>query len=339
MNKIRVVVVDDSAFMRMIVSDMIESSNKYTVVGKFKNGAELLKEVDKINPDIITLDMEMDVMDGITTLKRLKEKNKKYPVIMLSSLTKKGSIETMKCLELGAVDFVEKASNSQRDIMKKELLSKIGGIVENKISTYNYKNVHVDKEIYRKSKIEAVVIGASTGGPKALQAVLSKIEENINVPVFVVQHMPKGFTKAFSERLNTICKLKVVEAYDGIKIEPNNIYIAKGGYHMIVIDKNKIKLSNDPAIWGVRPAVDKLFESAVQVYRGNLLSAILTGMGKDGAKGSEMIKDAGGITLSQDQATSTIYGMPKAAYETGKIDLVLSLNEIGKKISDIVRER
>jgi len=194
-----------------------------------------------------------------------------------------------------------------------------------------------NKVIPKNKKIDAVVIGASTGGPKALQQVLTKLPANLNVPVFVVQHMPEGFTKVFAERLNKVCNLNVTEAEDGMSINRNTIYIAKGGSHMIIDSSIRVSLNKEPSIWGVRPAVDKLFESASKVYGGNLLSVVLTGMGKDGAEGSKRIKDCGGITISEDKSTCTIYGMPKAAYETGKIDLVLPLDQICNKITEIVK--
>lgn len=339
MNKIKVIVVDDSAFMRMIISDMLESTEKVEVIAKFRNGKELLNKIDRYTPDLITLDIEMPELDGLETLKQLKEKGIKYPVIMLSSLTKKGSIQTMKCLELGAVDFVEKIDGPSKKIMKEELVSRVLAINESKnisVSTeINIDKIPTSRNDINK-KIDAVVIGASTGGPKALQSVLNDIRGDINVPVFIVQHMPKGFTKAFAERLNKFCELKVVEAEDGMIIENNTVYIAQGGYHMTV-DGKRIKLNEEPSVWGVRPAVDKLFDSAINTYKGNLLSVILTGMGKDGAKGTVAIKDAGGITIAEDKSTCTIYGMPKAAYETGKVDIVLPLGKIGNKITTIVK--
>jgi two-component system chemotaxis response regulator CheB len=341
MDKAKIVVVDDSAFMRLMISDIIGSDERLKVIAKLKNGKELLDKIDQLKPDLITLDIEMPEMDGLTTLKKLQNDNKKYPVIMLSSLTKTGSIQTMKCLEYGAVDFVEKPSgvaigNSE---LKGELITKINGILENnKTKKVERKNVITNKQI-SSSKIDAVVIGASTGGPKALQKVLTEIDEDIGVPVFVVQHMPKGFTKAFADRLDKICKLTVVEADDGMVINKNTIYIAPGGRHMTVGENRKIKLNDEPSIWGVRPAVDKLFESAVKVYKGNLVSAVLTGMGRDGANGTVAIKENGGITISEDQSTCTIYGMPKATYETGKVDMVLPLQQIGERISAIVKGR
>lgn len=342
MRRNKVVVVDDSALMRMVIADIIEEDSQNKVIARLKNGRELIENISILDPDVITLDIEMPEMDGFSTLKELKSRGIKYPIIMLSSLSKKGSIETMKCLELGAVDFVEKLKATKRDSMKYELITKIKGIVEEKNirSKVNFKKVSNNNFDNSKGHlVEAVVIGASTGGPKALQKVLTKIDEDINVPIFVVQHMPNGFTKAFSERLNKMCKLKVVEAENGVPIEKNTIYIAQGGYHMIIDINGKIKLSNEPPIWGVRPAVDKLFESAVKVYKGNILSVILTGMGKDGAKGTEIIKNNGGITIAEDRSTCTIYGMPKAAYETGKVDLVLPLHDIPEKINQITKGR
>jgi two-component system chemotaxis response regulator CheB len=342
--KIRVAVVDDSAFMRKIVSDCINANSDMEVVAKFRNGKDLIEQVDKVKPDIITLDIEMPVLNGVETLKALKELGIMHPVIMLSSLTTQNSVHTLECLELGAVDFVEKPSGRLLLInneFKDALIEKIEVIEKNK----NNKNTPIIKKrnnpVFKNKtgEIKAVIIGASTGGPKALQAVLTKLQGDLGVPILVVQHMPKGFTKAFADRLNGICKLRSVEAEDDMEIEKNNIYIAPGGYHMTIGEGNKIKNNQEPAIWGVRPAVDKLFESAVKVYGGNLLSVILTGMGRDGAAGTILVKDAGGITIAEDESTCTIYGMPKAAYETGKVDIVLQLQDIADKINSIVKGR
>ncbi|MDD6795181.1 MAG: chemotaxis response regulator protein-glutamate methylesterase [Clostridiaceae bacterium] len=345
MRKIKVAIVDDSAFMRKVISDILEKNEGLEVVAKFRNGKELIEKVDQYEPDIITLDIEMPILNGLETLKELKKQKKDYPIIMLSSLTTQNSIHTIECLSLGATDFIEKPTNAMAlgKEFKYVLIEKILAIAKRKKNIVDLE-LSIDrfpkrnKEVTVEGKVDVVVIGASTGGPKALQAVLTKIDGDINVPIFVVQHMPKGFTKAFADRLNGLCKLKTVEAEDGMHVERNTIYIAPGGHHMTVIDR-KIKLNDEPAIWGVRPAVDKLFESAVKVYRKNILSVILTGMGRDGAKGTEVIKDAGGITISEDESTCTIYGMPKAAYETGKVDLVLPLNEIPAKINSIIKGR
>jgi len=181
------------------------------------------------------------------------------------------------------------------------------------------------------------VIGASTGGPKALYSVITQFPQNMGVPVFVVQHMPAGFTKAFADRLDSNSKIKVLEAEDGMNVEKDTVYVAPGGFHMEVWRDKRIHLNKEPAIWGVRPAVDKLFISASKVYGENIISVILTGMGRDGAQGTVEIKENGGITLSEDESTCTIYGMPKAAYATGKVDLVLPIDKIANEIVKIIK--
>jgi len=360
-DKIKIIVVDDSAFMRKAISDMIESESKFEVVAKLRDGRELVEKVDKYNPDIITLDLHMRDLDGLATLKELKKLGKNYPVLMVSSATTEGSELTLECLDNGAISFITKPSGSiSLDIIKVQtnLIEQIKSITSNINSrkkiiskddktsyTYNNESITNGKSIARENtmaihknkRIDAVVIGASTGGPKALQEVLTKLPGNLGVPVFVVQHMPEGFTKVFSERLDKACEMKVIEASEGMKISKDTIYIAKGGQHMTIGSNNVINLNEDLPIWGVRPAVDKLFNSAIKVYGGNLISVILTGMGRDGADGTSNIKDSGGITISEDKSTCTIYGMPKAAYETGKVDLIIPLHDIATKIIKIIQ--
>ena len=355
MDKIKVIVVDDSAFMRKAISDMIESEKNFEVVAKLRDGRELVEKVDQINPDIITLDVHMKDLDGLETLKELKRLGKSYPVIMLSSSTTEGSELTLECLDNGAISFIAKPSGSiSLDIakVKENLIEEIKSIISNNkakrraaILNTRYRTLKEDTTIkentiplnLKNKKIDAVVIGASTGGPKALQEVLTKLPANLGVPVLVVQHMPEGFTKVFAERLNKICNMSVIEAEEGMSINKGNIYIAKGGYHMTVTTKGTIHLNEEPPIWGVRPAADKLFDSAIKLYKDNLISVILTGMGKDGANGTVHVKDHGGITISEDKSTCTIYGMPKAAFETGKVDLVVPLDKVADKIIKIVK--
>lgn len=364
MDKIRIVVVDDSAFMRKAISDMIESEKDFEVIAKLRDGRELVEKIDKYNPDLITLDVHMKDLNGLATLKELKRLDKNYPILMVSSATTEGSELTLECLDNGAISFITKPSGSiSLDIMKvqKDLVEEIRSITSNVKPKRKFNNIDNNKinairdttvrniievkekdvssswSIPKDRKIDAVVIGASTGGPKALQEVLTKFPANLGVPVFVVQHMPEGFTKVFSERLDKACAMRVVEAAEGMRINKDTIYIAKGGQHMTVGANNVIRLNEEPPIWGVRPAVDKLFNSAIKVYGGNLVSAILTGMGRDGADGTSNIKDSGGITISEDKSTCTIYGMPKAAFETGKVDLVAPLNEIAGRIIKIVK--
>lgn len=367
MDKIKIIVVDDSAFMRKAISDMIDSESNFQVVAKFRDGRELVEKVEKYNPDIITLDVHMKDLNGLETLKELKRMGKNYPVLMVSSGTTEGSELTLECLDNGAVSFITKPSGSiSLDIIKvkENLIEQIKSITSNisdlkKVTNTENNTIHKENNsnnsigfnnlvtikerkenkmsIPKNKKIDAVVIGASTGGPKALQEVLTKLPGNLGVPVFVVQHMPEGFTKVFSERLDKACEMKVIEASEGMKINKDTIYIAKGGQHMTVGSNNVIHLNEEPPIWGVRPAVDKLFNSAIKVYGGNLVSVVLTGMGRDGADGTSNIKDSGGITLSEDKSTCTIYGMPKAAFETGKVDLVEPLDQIASRIIKIIK--
>lgn len=333
MEKIRVLVVDDSALMRRIISDIINQEEDMEVVSVARNGEELLQKIEVLKPDVVTLDVEMPKMNGVQALEELKKRSLKTPVIMLSSITTEGAYITMECLELGAFDFISKPSGSiSLDInkVKNELIQKIKSSYKNK-----NKVVVKPKTIVRKNlegSLEAIVIGASTGGPKALTTVITNLPEHLGLPILVVQHMPIGFTRAFAERLNNNSKIRVVEAENGIKIEKDTVYIAQGGSHMEVSLDKKIRLTKDPSIWGVRPAVDKLFISASKVYKNKLMSIVLTGMGKDGANGSIEVKKQGGFTISEDESTCTIYGMPKAAFETGIIDEVLPLGQVLSKI-------
>lgn len=357
MDKIKIIVVDDSAFMRKAISEMIESEKNFEVIAKLRDGRELIEKVDEYTPDLITLDLHMKDLDGLATLKELKKSGKSYPIIMLSSATTEGSELTLECLDNGAISFITKPSGSiSLDIEKvqKNLIEEIKSITSSIksrriLSVPNTRTRNTNSIMERSineentsfnlknKKIDAVVIGASTGGPKALQEVLTKLPSNLGVPVLVVQHMPEGFTKVFAERLNKICNMKVVEAEEGMVINKDTIYIAKGGHHMTVYTNSTIHLNEEPPIWGVRPAVDKLFDSAIKLYKSNLLSVILTGMGKDGASGTAHVKDYGGVTISEDKSTCTIYGMPKAAFETGKVDLVVPLDQMASKIINIVK--
>lgn len=349
MKKVKVLVVDDSALMRRIISDMINSQDDMEVIDIARNGQDLLEKLKRYNPDVITLDVEMPVMDGITALREMKKKQINIPVIMLSSVSQRGTALTMECLEAGAFDFIPKPSGTiSLDInkVKDELIVKLRMAYDKN----NVKNSPVDVKAANNEKsqplkktlsgkIEAVVIGASTGGPKALYTVITALPKNLGVPVFIVQHMPVGFTKAFADRLNNNSQITVVEATDCQSIEKDLVYIAPGGYHMEVQSDKKIHLNTEPTLWGVRPAVDKLFISASKVYGSRLLSVVLTGMGRDGAQGTVEVKKNGGITISEDKSTCTIYGMPKSAYETGMIDIVLPIDEIATQIIKIVMGR
>lgn len=352
LKKIKVLIVDDSALMRKIISDMINAEADMEVIDIARNGQDMFNKIVVNMPDVITLDVEMPIMDGIAALTELKKRNLNIPVIMLSSFSARGTRNTMECLTLGAFDFVTKPSGTiSLDInkVKDELVQKIRAAHEKNINTssendknksavfsQNISNRMSDVRKSMNNKIEAVAIGASTGGPKALYTVITSLPGNLGVPVFVVQHMPVGFTKAFADRLNTNSELTVVEAQDGDIIQKDFVYVAPGGYHMEISENRRIHLNTEPPIWGVRPAVDKLFISCSRVYGPRIVSAVLTGMGKDGAEGTALIKKNGGITLAEDKSTCVIYGMPKAAFETGMVDVVLPVDTMAIQISKLV---
>lgn len=341
--KIKVLVVDDSAFMRKMITDMINSQPDMEVIDTARDGEAAVFKVRSMNPDVVTLDVEMPRKNGLEALREIK-KISTSQVIMLSSLTSYGSAITIEALQDGAFDFIQKPSGSiSLDIekVKEELAEKIRYARSNckKIKSVE-KNIeqHIKTETIKDAvrKIDAILLGASTGGPKVLYNVITKLPSDIGVPIFVVQHMPAGFTKAFAERLDKNSHLKVLEAKDGDLIQRDTVYVAPGGYHML-IRNNTISLDLSPSIHGVRPAVDKLFISASEVYKGNILACVLTGMGKDGAEGARVIKSKGGYILAQDEDTSTVYGMPRAAYETGCVDRVLPDIKIADEIVRIVR--
>ena len=353
-HNIKVLVVDDSAFMRKAISDMINSEKDMEVVGVARDGLEAINKALDLNPDVITMDIEMPKMNGFESLKEIKRRTK-CEVIMLSSLTTEGSEITMDCLKEGAFDFISKPSGSislDINILVNELCEKIRYAYSHckkiknrtKITKSNVYSLDIMNNISQKPRkidtsIKAVVIGASTGGPKILFDILTSIPNGIDIPIFVVQHMPKGFTKAFADRINKSSLLNVVEARDKEKIQKNTIYIAPGGYHMTINSKGEIALDTSPAIHGVRPAVDKLFKSASLVYKDSIVGCICTGMGKDGAEGVKAIKELGGYNIAQDETTSIVYGMPKAAYETGCVDIVLPYYKIADELIRVIRRK
>ncbi|GAB2490434.1 chemotaxis response regulator protein-glutamate methylesterase [Alkalibacterium psychrotolerans] len=333
---INVLVVDDSALMRKVLSNVLNDCKGVRVTDTARNGEEALKLINKSVPDIITLDVEMPVMNGLDTLKVIKEFHS-IPVIMLSSKTNEET--TFKALELGAEDFVEKpvAISQNWNYFKTEL--------SKRIKVYFNKDAKGDEKVSdnqvtsnsclekRKDKLQVIVIGASTGGPKALVSVIQSLSENLTVPVFIVQHMPENFTASFAHRLNSLASVPVEEAKDGQKILSGRVYLAPGGKHLI-IDGNQMRLTKKPKRHSVRPAVDYLFETASAVYGEGTLGIVLTGMGKDGAEGCEAIKQRKGYIITQDKQTSTVYGMPRAVVDRGLSDQTASLT----KIADILYE-
>ncbi|GAA0368968.1 chemotaxis protein CheB [Alkalibacterium iburiense] len=335
---IKVVIVDDSALMRKIVTRILEDSSDIVVVDTARNGVEALKVVEKSQPDLVILDVEMPMMNGIETLKILKE-NSSIPVIMFSA--KSNHSITIQALELGAEDFIEKPLNIKEnwDVFKKDLEKRI------KIHFLNEKKPFVSTEptnflpkelVQKKESLKAIVIGASTGGPRALVSLVKALPENLTIPVFIVQHMPEGFTASFAQRLNDLAKVEVREASHNEPIQSGTVYLAPGGKHMTIMEK-RLLLNDNEKLHGVKPAIDYLFDSASIQYQDGLLGIVLTGMGRDGAAGSGIIREAGGYIITQDKATSVVYGMPKVVVERGYSNQSNSLSEIADIIKEMTR--
>lgn len=376
MAKLRVLNVDDSAFMRKLLKDTLERDSDIGEILQAKNGKEALDILEKEDFDCITLDIEMPVMDGIETLKVIMKK-KPTPVVMISTATQKYAKITLDALELGAVDFIAKPKNifsldnEQLDniveVVKSAASSNTGTLVKRirplpgkkgfdtsvvtikKIETQvprdsepifdRHKGFGFSKDIEKVNKI--IVIGTSTGGPRALQAVLPLISGKIDVPILIVQHMPKGFTKSLADRLDSISDIGVKEAEDGETLKNGIAYIAPGGLHLKIksvgIDKYKIYLDDSPPFNSHKPSVDVMFDSVAMSPVDQVISVIMTGMGADGAKGLENLKlKKNAITIAEDESTCVVYGMPKSAVETGKVDKVVPLNKIATELNKLM---
>jgi two-component system chemotaxis response regulator CheB len=344
--KPRVLVVDDSAFMRQLASQIINGSAEFTVVGTARNGYDALKQVHALNPDIVTLDVDMPELDGLSALGYIMSETPR-PVVMLSAgTTQSGHEATLRALELGAVDFVMKPSGPiSLD------LATIGGRLLDALRAAVAANLSGLRMLPRASMgdatiglvpparaTNAVVIAASTGGPRALSAIAPRLPRALPAAVFIVQHMPAGFTRSLAQRLDNMSALTFSEAEDGEPVVHGHAYVAPGGIHMTVVDPGTgplIKLDSSPPLWGVRPAADMLFRSAAGVFGPSTLAVVLTGMGRDGAEGTRLIRAGGGRALLQDRDTATIFGMPQAALQHAGADCVAPLTEIGSLIAEM----
>jgi len=341
---IRVLVVDDSIFMRSIITDILNSDEEIEVVGTASNGYEAIEKVKQLNPDVITLDIEMPVMDGLSCLKELKGK-KGCSVVMLSSLTLEGAKATIQALEYGAIDFITKPTNifgisaedKKREIIEKVKVAKHAKVKSSQALTDNI--IIKNKTRIKKSKEirKIIAIGTSTGGPRALQDVIPQIPGDIPAAVLIVQHMPPGFTKSLAARLDSISQITVKEAEDGDIVQAGYAYIAPGDYHMtferLEQDNLKIILSKKPPVGGLRPSVDVMMNSLSETGLKNIIAVIMTGMGSDGSEGIKKIKaENNGYIIAQDKESCVVYGMPAAAYRTGVVDSVVPLKSIAKEI-------
>ena len=335
---IKVLVVDDSIFMQKMISDILNNHQGIQVIDKAANGKQALRSIEKSLPDVITLDVEMPVMNGIETLKEIQKKYQ-IPVVMVSSVTTSGAKITIQALELGAVDFITKPSGSiSMDINKKaeEIIEKVLLAARTKIVKRVVKKVEFKPNRVVKSK-KIVVIGISTGGPKALKDVIPLLPKDLPAPVLLVQHMPALFTASLAKRLDSMSLIEVKEAEENDSVTPGRVLLAPGDYHMELDAEGKvIKLNQQPSVWGVRPAVDITLGSAVKAYGRNVISVIMTGMGHDGSNAVKALKRFGGMCIAQDEETSTIYGMPKTVVDAGYADKIVSLYDIANAITEAV---
>lgn len=355
---IRVLVVDDSAFMRKMVSEILARDPSLCVVGQARNGADALAKMEMLSPDVITLDVEMPVLDGFGALMEIMHR-RPTPVIMLSSLTQAGADATLRCLELGAVDFVGKPSGAiSLDIEKiaGEIIAKVKAAAGARVLSHLTSSPPFPVMEGRKEEAEArrfsgspnltgkggepqrarmdvLFIGASTGGPRALQTLIPALPADLGVPIVIVQHMPSGFTASLARRLEQTSPFTVREAVAGDRLQPGRILVAPGGHHLQFDSGGTAQLTEEPAVHGVRPAVDVTLASLAHWYGPHMIAVLLTGMGKDGARGLKMVSDRGGQTLAEDEATCVVYGMPKAAVELGGVKHLLPLPEIASAIA------
>lgn len=345
MAKIRVLVVDDSAFMRKSLSILLESDPDIQVIDTARDGLQGVEKVKALRPDIVTMDIEMPRMDGLTALKTIM-KECPTSVLMVSSLTTDGAEATIQAMEYGAVDFIPKELsyvNVNIVKIKEDLIKKVKEIVRQKatqlrlrrIKTLNQATQTIPKthlQLLPVNGYKAIGLGISTGGPLSLQKVIPVLSKNLNVPMFIVQHMPPKFTKSLADRLNTMSELTVKEAENNEEIKDNHVYIAPGGYHMTLkkgySGKNVVSITEEPFDTLHRPSVDVMLKSLVEVYGKHALGVIMTGMGRDGADSLKLLKSIGGYVLAQDEETCVVYGMPKAVVDAGTADVVAPLENI-----------
>ena len=343
--KIRVLVVDDSAFMRKVIADILDSDGDIEVIDTAKSGIDAVEKAKRLKPDVITLDIKMPEMDGLECLKELGRIGK-IPVVMLSSITKDGAEATIQALAEGAIDFITKPSNifdMNGEEKRAEIIEKVK-IASNSIPNLRA-NIKVKRNMgaFRESRElnNIVLIGTSTGGPKALQEVIPLIPEDVNAAFLVVQHMPAGFTKSLADRLDGMSKVRVKEAEDNEPIKTGCVYIAPGDYHMIAEKSSsatlKIKLTKDPPVGSHRPSVDVMIKSVSNTGFKSIVAVIMTGMGGDGSEGAKMLKKINNANIiAQDENSCVVFGMPKAVILAGVVDVITPLKEISNEIMKIV---
>jgi len=344
---VRVLVVDDSAFMRRVIADAIASQPDMEVAGVAHNGLDALLKVEQLQPDVVTLDVEMPDMDGLTALRHLMARYPR-PVVMLSSQTQHGAITTLRALSIGAVDFVAKPSGAislDFSRVREELLQKIRGAALARVraqvaSTRRPpETTRVPRAKYPGAFEHLVVIGCSTGGPRALAALVPELPAEAPTAYLIVQHMPAGFTRSLAERLDASGPIAVREAVAGDRLEGGTALVAPGDYHLRLSPSGAVELDQAARVHGVRPSVDVALESVSERFGSKTVAVILTGMGQDGAAGAAVVRQAGGYVLAEDESTCVVWGMPRAVVERGLAHRVAPLDGIAEAIASIVSAR
>ena len=335
---IRVLVVDDSLVMRKMISRMLSKDSSIEIVGTAVDGRDALEKVEALKPDVVTMDVEMPVMNGLEALKQIMAKDP-IPVIIMSALTREGAEITMEALQLGACDFVTKDfANGSLAAKETEMITKVKNVAKNKVR-FLLRKLDIKKSTVaispdRKVRREVLAIGASTGGPPALQHILTSLPKTFPVPVVIAQHMPKIFTQSFSQRLDAVSQLHVKEAEDKEPVKAGTVYIAPGNTHMAVRKRGREVYLEfvDGTQYIYRPSVDLLMGTTAEVYERQSIGVILTGMGNDGLVGMRQMKEKNGYIIAQDEETCVVYGMPRAVVLANLANMVLPIDKISEEI-------
>jgi two-component system chemotaxis response regulator CheB len=344
MRRIRVLIVDDAVAVRRLVADVLGSDPAIEVVGTAASGRIALAKIPQLKPDLVTLDVEMPEMDGLQTLAAIKRDHPSLPVIMFSTLTRRGAEATLDALSLGATDYVTKPSSeggpaAALQCVRDELVERIrtfcSAVLREGAASDAADVVGPPPASRRLKPVEVLAIGVSTGGPNALAALLPSLPADLSIPVLIVQHMPALFTEMLASRLAQRSVLPIGEGVSGRRVEPGHVYLAPGDYHMIVERRGAtivLRTNQDGPENFCRPSVDVLFRSVADVYGDGALSVVMTGMGQDGLEGCRRLREAGGSIVVQDEATSVVWGMPGYVARAGLADAILPLDRLGTEI-------
>jgi two-component system chemotaxis response regulator CheB len=346
MEKIRVLVVDDSIVFRKMLSDVLSEDPQLEVVGTAANGRIALAKLTQINPDLVILDVEMPELDGLATLKEIRRTHPKLPVVMFSALTERGATATLEALALGASDYFAKPAAAGGTevtlaVVRDQLLPKVKALAATRASVSSPAPIRASAAASTATeKVEIVAIGCSTGGPNALAEIFAKLPSDLPAPIVIVQHMPPMFTRLLAERLTSQFAIPVAEGTTGAILQPGRAWIAPGDHHMIVArdgPRTRLALHQDPPENSCRPAVDVLFRSVAEAFGANALGVVLTGMGQDGLRGCQSLRSRGAQILAQDEASSVVWGMPGFVARAGLPDRILPLNLMADEIVSRVR--